>query len=179
MTSPSQHARQKEVVTIRESLTPAQAAVVAHYSGITVENITKLRADLRKDKVRLKVIKNTLATRAVEGTPLAALKDSFKGPTALVYTETDPVTLAKVLVEFAKKEEKFKIQAGVLGGKILALKEIESLAKMPGREVLLARLCGSLQAPYAGLVYTLSGVLRKFVYALDAVRRQKEEKGAN
>src|SRR5262245_27684218 len=114
MTSTQQLGKQKLVNQLKQELSPIHAAVVAHYSGITVENITKLRSDLRKEKVKLRVIKNTLVSRAIEGTQLDPLRAAFKGPTALAYTEQDPVALAKALVEFAKKEEKFKIQAGVL-----------------------------------------------------------------
>ena len=178
MPSSNQLSKQKQVADLKTILASTQTAIVAHYQGISVAKITKLRSDLRKSNVKLQVIKNTLVSRAVTGNEnLDALKDSFQGPTALAYTSGDPVGLAKVLTEFAKKEEKFKIRAGALGGKLLAPKEIEALAKLPSKEVLLSRLVGALQSPYAGLVYTLSGVLRKFVYALDAVRRKKEEQG--
>ena len=93
-----------------------------------------------------------------------------------VFTEADPVSMAKALTDFAKEREgKLEVCAGILEGKLLTKEEVQSLAKTPSREVLLTRLVCSLQSPYACLVYTLSGVLRKLVYALDAIRREKEQ----
>ncbi len=163
---------------IKESISSAQAAILAEQSGITVEKVTELRAKLREQNIFFKVMKNTLAKRAIEDTSLAELKDHLSGPNILAVTSDDPVGMAKALVEFAKQEkEKLVIKAGVLDGKLLDAKEVVALATIPPREVLLGRLVGALQSPYAGLVYTLSGVLRKFVYALEAIRSQKEEQG--
>jgi large subunit ribosomal protein L10 len=170
--------KETEISELSKRLSKVQAAIVSHYAGINVQKVTEFRASLRKQGVEYKVIKNTLASRAVIGTSLESLKDQFTGPTALAYTETDPVALAKVLTEFAKKEQKFVIRAGALNGALLNKSQVEALATVPSREILLGRLVGSLQSPYAGLVYTLSGILRKFVYALDAVRRKKEEQGS-
>jgi large subunit ribosomal protein L10 len=178
MTSANRVAKETLVSELRQTLTPMQAAVVMRCSGITVEQITNLRAELRKKSVGFRVVKNTLATRAIEGTSLGVLKDVFTGPTVLAYTQADPVGMAKVLTDFAKtQEKKVEVCAGVLSGRLLSKEEVAALANIPSREVLLARLAGSLQAPYAGLVHALSGVLRKLVYALDAVRRQKEQQG--
>ncbi|HLG19923.1 MAG TPA: 50S ribosomal protein L10 [Bdellovibrionota bacterium] len=177
---PSVHRLEKEhwVQDFSGHLKAAQAAVLTEYKGINVEKLTMLRRELRKQKIGFQVIKNTLAVRAISGTSFEVLKDDFTGPTALAYTATDPVVMAKALVDFAKDEGKLVIRAGVLGGKRMTKEEVKALATVPSREVLLARLCGSLQAPYAGVVYALSGVLRKLVYALDAVRRKKEEQGS-
>ena len=177
---PSANRIEKEhlVQDLNKSFGPMQAGVLLRCTGVTVEEITNLRKELRAKKVGLQVIKNTLAVRAVVNTPLEPLKDQFRGPTALAYTESDAVGMAKTLTEFAKKlDKRVEVCAGVLDGKLLSKEEVGELANVPSREVLLSRLVGSLQSPYAGLVYTLSGVLRKLVYALDAVRRQKEEQG--
>ncbi|MCB0309040.1 MAG: 50S ribosomal protein L10 [Bdellovibrionales bacterium] len=163
------------VADLTKQLSSVQAAVVTHCTGVTVEKMTELREKLRKGNSQIKVIKNTIATRAIEGTELDVLKDHFKGPTALAYTSDDPVAMAKLIMTFAEQNESFSIKAGVLNGDLLDETKVKSLASTPSREVLLARLAGSLQAPYAGLVYSLSGILRKLVYALDAVRRKKEE----
>ena len=170
--------KQDEVTKLNEGFSSANAAILTNCTGITVEKITTLRAQLRGKKVKFKVIKNTLASRAVQGTKLEALKDEFKGPTALAYTDADPVALAKAILEFSQQNDAFSIKMGVLDGSLLTMNQVKLLAATPSREVLLGRLAGSLQAPYAGLVYSLSGILRKFVYALDAVRRKKEEKGS-
>ena len=178
MPSAQRVAKEKFVQDLNKRLMPAETAVIAHYSGVNVEKMTQLRNELRKKKVGFKVVKNTLMLRAIKGTPLEVLKDDFKGPTAVAYTAGDPVQLAKTLTDFAKDEEHLVIRSGLLSGKRMTMEEVKTLASVPSREVLLSRLVGSLQSPYAGLVYTLSGVLRKLVYALDAVRRKKEEKGS-
>ncbi len=163
---------------LNTDLSPVQGAIVMRMSGVTVTDITNLRSNLRKKDVRLRVIKNTLARRAVVGTPLEGLKESFTGPTALAYTTSDVVAMAKALTDFARgQDKKVEVCAGVLAGKLLSKEQITALANLPSREVLLARLAGALASPYAGFVYALSGVLRKLVYALDAVRRKKEQQG--
>jgi large subunit ribosomal protein L10 len=171
-------AKEQLVGELSQKLAKAQAAVISCYAGVNVEKVTALRASLRKEGAKIRVIKNSLATRAIVGTPLEALRDQFVGPTALAYTEKDPVALAKILTDFAKQEEKFLIRAGALSGARLDKSQVEALAQTPSREVLLGRLVGSLQSPYAGLVCSLSGILRKSVYALDAIRRKKEEQGS-
>lgn len=153
--------KEKAVSEIKADLTGVNAAVVSHYSGVTVEQITKLRANLRKEGVKFKVIKNKLSVRAIEGTSLEALKGAFKGPTAIAYTSKDPIAMAKALKAFAEVESKFLIQAGVLDGALLDKSQVIELAKIPSREVLLARLVGSMQNSYAGLVYVLGAIMRK------------------
>ena len=179
MTSANRLTKESLVKDLHAQLTPMQAAVIMRCTGIKVGEITELRRELRNQKIGLQVIKNTLAVQAIENTALSPLKDYFKGSTMLAYTEKDAVSMAKALTEFAKKMEKrAEVLSGVLDGKLLTSQDVGALASLPSREVLLARLVGSLQSPYAGLVYTLSGVLRKLVYALDAVRREKEKKSA-
>lgn len=176
----SVHKQQKQqlVNDLTKEFGDVKAAVITQCTGVTVEKMTELRSKVRSKKAQFKVIKNTIAGRAVEGTKLEVLKEQFKGPTALAFTENDPVELAKLLMEFAQQNDKFLIKAGALDGVLLDVSQVKSLASTPSREVLLARLAGSLQSPYAGLVYGFAGILRKFVYALDAVRRKKEEKGS-
>lgn len=175
MPSENQLAKQELVKSLGSKFSQTQACVVTECTGISVEKITALRAKLREAEVEFRVIKNSLAIRALEGTPLEGLKDVFHGPTAVGITQKDPVTLAKILKEFSQQEKKFLIRAGVLDGNVLTKEQVWALANVPSREVLLARLVGSLQSPYSGFVVSLSGILRKFVYALDAVRRKKEE----
>ena len=178
MPSANRIAKEELVKGFEESISSAQAAILAEQSGITVEKVTEFRAKMRGQQVFFKVMKNTLAKRAFENTPLKGLQEHLRGPNVLAVTWDDPVGMAKALVEFAKQEkEKLVIKAGVLDGKLLDAKEVVELATTPPKEVLLGSLVGALQSPYAGLVYTLSGVLRKFVYALEAIRSQKEEQG--
>jgi large subunit ribosomal protein L10 len=177
MTSANRLAKEESVAQLAKKFAATQAAILTENHGVTLGKITSLRANLRKEGGELKVIKNTLATRAIAGTLLEPLTNQFSGPTALAYTAKDPVALAKVLTAFAKANERFRIRAGILNGTLLDKLQVEELARTPSREVLLSRLVGALQSPYAGYVYALSGILRKFVYALDAVRRKKEEQG--
>jgi large subunit ribosomal protein L10 len=153
--------KQNLVNEIKSDFAGANAAVLSHYSGVTVEKITQLRASLRQQGVKFKVIKNKLSVRAVEGTALELLKGSFKGPTAIAYTSTDPIAMAKALKTFADTESKFLIQAGVLEGALLDKSQVIELAKIPSREVLLSRLVGSMQNSYASLVYVLGAIMRK------------------
>jgi large subunit ribosomal protein L10 len=153
--------KEKVVNEIKSDLAGVNSAVVSHYSGITVEQITKLRASLRQQNVKFKVLKNKLSIRAIEGTPLEKLKDFFKGPTAIAYSKEDPIALAKALNEFAKTESKFLIQAGVVDGDLLDKGQVIELAKIPSREILLSRLVGSMQNSYAGFVYVLGSIMRK------------------
>jgi len=149
------------------------AGVFTHYCGLSVAEISDLRRNLHQVGVSFQVVKNSLARRAVEGTGFASAGDLFKGPTAVAYG-ADPVAVAKSVSEFSKKNELLKIRGGVLDGKLLDLSEVIALASLPGREVLLAKLLGSLQAPVSGFVRTLSEVPASFVRTLAAVRDQKE-----
>ena len=122
----------------------------------------------------MEVVKNSLLARASEGTDAALMKDFYKGPSAIVTSDTDPVAPAKILVDFAKDNEKLEIKAGALAGKLLSVDDIKQLAKMPSKEELLGKLVGVLNAVPTSLVNVLSGVPRSFVNVLNAVKDQKE-----
>lgn len=153
--------KQKTVTEIKTDFTGMNSAIVSHYSGINGEQMTKLRASLREQGMKFKIIKNKLSIRAIEGTSLALLKDHFKGPTAVAYSDSDPIALAKALKTFAETESKFLIQAGVFDGALFDKGQVIELAKVPSREVLLARLVGSMQNCYSKFVYVLGAVQRK------------------
>jgi large subunit ribosomal protein L10 len=153
--------KQKVVTDIKSDLEGVSSAVVSHYSGITVEQITKLRASLREQGVKFKVLKNKISIRAIEGTSLEKLKGYFKGPTAIAYSKQDPIALAKALKTFADTESKFLIQAGIVDGDLLDKSQVIELAKIPSREVLLSRLVGSMQNSYSSFVYVLGAIMRK------------------
>ena len=168
----------KEVVAeVSERLKKAQSVVLAEYRGLPVEDITVLRSKARASGVYLRVLKNTLARRAVQGTPFEKLADQMVGPLAYGISE-DPVAAAKVLHAYAKGNEKLVIKGGAMPNQVLTAKEVGSLATMPGREQLLATLLGTMQAPVAKFVQTLNEVPSKFVRALAAVRDQKEKAAA-
>jgi len=168
----------KEVVAeISARLANAQAVVLAEYRGLPVEKITQLRARARASGVYLRVLKNTLARRAVEGTPFEKLADQMIGPLAYGIS-VDPVAAAKVLHAYAKENDKLVIKAGAMPHQLMSAKEVGSLAMLPGREELLARLLGTMQAPVAKFVQTLNEIPGRFVRTLAAVRDQKEKLAA-
>ena len=164
------------VAEVSAQLTNAKAIVVAEYRGLEVGRMTELRAKARKSGVYLRVLKNTLARRAVEGTPFAGLSQHMKGP--LVYgISPDPVATAKVLNEFARANDKLVIRAGAMPDAVISAKEVTALALMPSREELLATLLGTMQAPIAKFVRTLNEVPARFVRALAAVRDKRQAAG--
>jgi len=165
------------VAEVSAEVLKAQAIVVAEYRGLEVGNMTDLRREARKAGVYLRVLKNTLARRAVEGTPFAALSEHLTGP--LIYgISPDPVATANVLNEFSKSNDKFVIRAGAMPNAVISAKEVKALAAMPSREELLAKLLGTLQAPIAQFARTVNEVPSRFVRTLAAVRDQKEKQGA-
>lgn len=166
---------QKKVVVaeVSEKLKGAQAALVAEYRGLTVAQMTELRKRARQNQVFVRVVKNTLARRAVEGSSFECLKESFSGPLALAIS-SDPVAVAKVFADFAKDNEHLRIKVGAMGGKLMSFEQVQALAKLPSREQLLATLCGTMQAPIAKFVQTLNEVPGKLVRTLAAVRDAKQ-----
>ena len=164
--------KQALVSEVSGQLQGAQAVIVAEYRGLNVENVTQLRAKARKSGLYLRVLKNTLAGRAVQGTPFEKLAEQMSGP--LMYgIARDPVGGAKVMSEFAKDNEQFVIRAGAMPGSLMSAKDIKDLALLPSREELLAKLMGTLQAPVAKLVRTMNEVPARFARTLAAVRDQK------
>ncbi len=164
--------KQAVVTEIAARLAQAQAVIVAENRGLDVGAVTGLRARARKSGLYLRVLKNTLARRAVKGTPFEKLSESLTGP--LVYgIATDPVAGAKVLAEFAREHERFVIKGGAMPNALMSEKDVKALATMPSREELLAKLVGTLQAPVARLVRTLHEVPARFVRTLAAVRDAK------
>ncbi len=165
------------VEEIAAQVAGAKGIVLAEYRGLEVGNMTELRRRARRSGVYLRVLKNTLARRAVKDTPFAKLADQMVGP--LVYgISSDPVATAKVMNEFAKGNDKFVIKAGAMPNAVISAKEVAALASLPSREELLAKLLATMQAPIAQFVRTLNEVPSKFVRALAAVRDAKEKAAA-
>jgi len=160
------------VAEVSAEVAKAQGIVVAEYRGLEVGRMTELRAKARKSGVYLRVLKNTLARRAVAGTPFEKLAGQMVGP--LVYgISSDPVATAKVLNEFARANEKLVIKAGAMPNAVITAKEVKALASMPSREQLIAQLLGTMQAPVAQFVRTLAEVPSRFVRTLAAIRDQR------
>ena len=164
--------KQAMVTQLSGELKGAQAVIVAEYRGLNVELVTQLRSKARKSGLYLRVLKNTLARRAVQGTPFEKLAEQLSGP--LMYgIAKDPVAGAKVLSEFAKENERFVIKAGAMPNTMMSDKDVKALALLPSREELLAKLMGTMLAPVTKLVRTMHEVPGKFVRTLAAVRDAK------
>ncbi len=152
--------KQAVVAEVSAQVAQAQTIVVAEYRGIAVADITGLCANARKSGVYFHVLKNTLARRAVQGTPFEGLADKMVGP--LVYSiSADAVAAAKVVHEFAKANDKLVVKAGAYNGKVLDAAGVSALASVPSKEVLLAQLCGLLQSPVSGMARVLAALAEK------------------
>ena len=153
----------------------AQAVFVADFKGLSMETMLGLRRRVKQSGGEFKVTKNTLVKLAAKGRPTERLSDLMVGNNALGYTEADPAALAKVLQDFAKEQDKFKIKGGILKDRVIDPNQIKALASLPPRDVLLSSMLGSMQAVPAGFVRVLAGVPRKLLYALVAIRYQRAE----
>ncbi len=165
------------VAELHQKFSRAKLAVMTECSGLPVNQITELRKQLRGAKAEFRVVKNTLAARAVDGTTLIEAKPYFKGPMALMIGYDDPVLPTKILRDFIKgekREEKIRIAVGVLDGKLVQAAQIAAVASLPSKPVLLAMLLSTMQGPVRGLVYTLNGVLGQFVRVLAAIQGTKK-----
>jgi len=164
------------VADLRELLGHTQAAILTDYRGLSVAELTNLRKKLRVVDAEFRVVKNTLFKLAGDGLlPIDELDAFLVGPTAVGFAKSDAVGAAKVLVDYAKDHKAISLKAGVLNGNILSVPQVEALSKTPPREVLIAQMMGSLNAPITNLVGTLAGVISKFVFTLQAVADQKAE----
>ncbi len=170
----------ESVTELHEKFSRAKFAVMTECTGVPVNQITELRKQLRAVQAEFKVVKNTLAARAVEGTSLVGVKAHFKGPTAMVIGYDDPVLPAKILRDFVKgekREEKIKILVGVLEGALLQPAQLTAVASLPAREVVLAMLLSAMQGPVRGIVYVLHGLLRGLVGVMAAIQDKKKGEG--
>jgi len=169
--------KQAMVAEVSAQLAQAQAVVLAEYRSLQVGEMTELRRRARGSGVYLRVLKNTLARRAVADTPFKGLAEQMVGPLAYGIS-SDPVAVAKLLQEFAKGNDKLVIKAGAMPNVVMSAKEVATLAQMPSRQELLGMLLGTMQAPVAKFVRTLNEVPGKFVRTLAAVHDQKEKQAA-
>ena len=165
--------KEQVVAELAQKLASAKASFLADYRGLNVEQVNKLRGELRGAGVEYQVAKNTLLKLAAKGTSAECLNDHLAGPTAIAIATGDPVAPAKILAEFAKTNPKFELKAGALDGKLLNVDEIKALAELPSREVLLAKMLGSLNAPVTNFVGVLAAIPRSLVQVLAAIQDKK------
>ncbi|GIW40126.1 MAG: 50S ribosomal protein L10 [Candidatus Binatia bacterium] len=160
-----------------EKLARARLALLASAQGLTVAELTQLRRELREAGGEFRVAKNTLARRAVAGGPYASLSERLLGPNGFVFAYEDPVAVAKVIVRFASAHTAFQVRGGVLEGGAIGPEEVDALAKLPSREVLLAQLLGLLQAPASRLLATIQEPGARLARLLAKLRDRGEEGG--
>ncbi len=169
--SANQEAKKQIVSEIKEKFQNAQSVVVVHYSGVTVEEVTKLRNQFRENGVEYCVLKNKLVDRALDELNISGLNEHLTGPNAFAFGMKDAVAPAKVICEFIEKNKKEKenlsVKGGLMGTEVLTEAGVKALSLIPSRDVLLARLVGSIHSPVS-----------KLVYCLDAIAKKKEEAGA-
>ncbi|MBI3610892.1 MAG: 50S ribosomal protein L10 [Nitrospirae bacterium] len=163
--------KQKLVDELHGKFSTATIAILTEFNGLAVSEMTELRQKLREAKGELRVVKNTLARRAAEGTGMTATRDAFEGPIAVTFGYADPTAPARILKEFVEKRtEKIKMKIGVVEGQVLDPKGLKRVASLPKKEVLIADLMSRMQSPISGLVGGLQGILRKLVYSVTAIR---------
>ena len=161
------------IAELREKLGTARSAVLTDFRGLSVAEITELRALLRKSAVEFTVVKNTLAKIAVMNTNLAGLATYLEGPTAIAISRKDPMAASRVLSSWSRNRPTFAVKGGMVEGQLIGPAEIAALASLPPREVLLARMAGAFQTPLQALANVLAGPVRALASVLDQVRVQK------
>lgn len=152
----------------------ALSAVAAEYHGLTVDDMTDLRAKARSEGVYLRVVKNTLAKRAVSGTDFECMQEGLTGPLVLAFSQEDPGAAARVIKEFAKDHDKLVVKLVSIGGQLLAASELDRLAKLPTRDQAISMLMALMMAPVEKLTRTIYAVPSKLVRTIAAVKDQKE-----
>jgi len=168
----------KVVEELREKFAQSKALVILGFEGIPAAEMTALRRAVRKKGVELRVIKNTLALKAAQEAGIRGLEAFLRGPNLVILGRDDPTVPFKVAQECLEKYPNFfRVRGGVFAGELVPADQVKFYATLPSREELLARLAGSMLGPVRGLVFALSGILRKLVVALSEVQKLKEKEG--
>ena len=163
------------VAEVNEAAKGALSAVLADYRGVTVSELTELRKTARENNVYLRVVRNTLLKRAIEGTEYECLNEALVGPTILAFSQEDPGAAARVLNDFSKENDEFDVKALAVGGNLLAADQIDTLAKLPTYDQAIATLMSVMLAPVTKLTRTVNEVPAKATRVVAAVRDQKQE----
>jgi large subunit ribosomal protein L10 len=167
--------KEQEIASLKEEFSATNHALVIDFQGLSVEKDWDMRNALRAANLNYRVIKNTIAIRAIEGTPLEALKDSFVGMSGVAYSSDDPVSLAKVLSKIAKESDKVKFKAGVVDGRAIAVKDIAELASLPSKEELISKLMYVLNSGAQRIAMVINAVPRNLAVVADQIAKQKGE----
>jgi len=167
--------KQQVVAQLAERIQGSVAGIIVDYKGITVEDDTKLRKELRENGVKYTVVKNTLIKRAAEKAGLNGIDDVLNGTSAIATSAEDYVAAARILQQFADKHDNFKVKTGYLDNEVISLEKIQSLAKLPSREVLLANVLGAFQAPIASFARAIQAVVDKSGEAAPAAEEAPAE----
>jgi large subunit ribosomal protein L10 len=167
--------KEQMVTRLQEKLSLTKSLFLTDFRGLNVEEISKLRRDLKEKKAEYKITKNTLIRKAAQQSGFEGILDSLKGPTGLVFSYQDPLAPAKALYELFRKLERPKVKIIWMEGRVFDQSHLKTLASLPGREVLLAQLVSGLNSPLVNLVGTLDGVLREFVCTIDAIRENRSQ----
>ena len=174
----SRQSKEDLVERYQGGVTTAQNVYLVKFQGITVPQVTELRARVRESGSHYEVVKNRIVLRILDGSSLEGLKEHFEGPTAVAYNEDDPVALAKVLTDFAKEVPAIEFKAGLVDGQLIEAEEVKQIAALPSREALITKLLFLLQSPITGFVRVMAALPQQFVTVLEQVRQQKEKEEA-
>lgn len=162
--------KSQQIAELSEKFTKSKAVVLTEYKGLTVSEIAELRKILKEAGAEYKVVKNTLSNIAAKGTPAELAADLFVGPTGIAFGFEDAIAAAKKVLEYAAKNDKFKVKSGVIEGRLYSVDEIKAMSKLPPKPVLLSMLAGAMQAPASKLAGALNATLAQFAYALEALK---------
>ncbi|MGH9847146.1 MAG: 50S ribosomal protein L10 [Blastocatellia bacterium] len=165
--------KENDITLLNKEFASTGHALLVSFQGLTVEKDYQLRKTMREANLGYRVVKNTLCRRAVEGTPLESLKDSFVGMSAIAYSQNDPVGIARVLSKFAKENPQLVFKAGVVEGRAINVKDIESLASMPSKEELISKLMFVVNAQAQRLATVINAVPRNLAIVVDQIAKQK------
>jgi len=166
--------KKEQIVTaLNEDFHKAKALIFTDYRGLTVAELSEFRSLLREADIKYRVVKNTLATIASQGTSVSTAKDSFKGPVGIVISFDDPVMTAKRVLEYSKRNEKLKVNSGIIEGRFCLQDDIKAVAELPSRKILLSVFAGSLQASIGKCAAVFSATINSFINAMEALKNKR------